>query len=162
MRSRFAKADPQRAMTLLHETLDMLRRLENDSERIPALGLLAALEGTHGSARRSLEAIREQIVLSSLSPYFFAGNLYMAVQVFNRVGRPDLVAQCDGYCIQHGVSPAPFYLEFHDPPVQEARAALGDDEYKRKRSVGAKTPTERFYDMIVREVDRLLATIPAD
>lgn len=93
---------------------------------------------------------------------FVAGNLYIAVQVFNRVGRPDLVAQCDGYCRQHTVVPPPFYADFHDQPVRDARAALGDEAYERGLSVGSTTPTEGFFEMIVREVEEILAGMPAD
>ncbi|MCJ7438733.1 MAG: adenylate/guanylate cyclase domain-containing protein [Acidimicrobiia bacterium] len=157
-----ARPDPRRAITLLHEALDILRQLENDSERIPALGLLAALEGHHGNARQSLEAIREQMTASAVSGYFVASNLYIGIQVFNRVGRPDLVAQCDGYCQEVGVMPPPFYFRYHEESVREARAALGTDSFERHLATGTATPTDDFYEMIVREVDELLAGMPAD
>jgi predicted ATPase/class 3 adenylate cyclase len=154
--------DPRGAITLLHEALTLLRRLENDSERIPSLGLLAALEGHYGDARQGLEALREQMTASASSGYFVVPNLYIAIQVFNRVGRPELVAQCGGYCEQVGVSGPPFYLRFHETSMLEARTALGDDAFERNVAAGAATSTDDFYEMIVREVDELLAGMPTE
>ena len=157
-----ARPDPQWAISLLHEALNILRRLENESERIPALGLLAALEGRYGEARQSLEAIREQMTASTVSGYFIASNLYIGIQVFNRVGRPDLVAQCDGYCQRVKVEARTLYLDYHEESVREARAKLGDQAFERHFAIGAATPTDDFYGMIVGEVDELLAGLPAD
>jgi predicted ATPase/class 3 adenylate cyclase len=157
-----APRDPRGAITLLHDALGVLRRLENDSERIPSLGLLAALEGHYGDARQGLEAIREQMTASATSRYFTVPNLYIAVQVFNRVDRPELVAQCGGYCRQAGVIGPPFYEGFHETSMREARNALGDDAFKRYVATGAAMPTDDFYETIVREVDELLAGMPTD
>jgi predicted ATPase/class 3 adenylate cyclase len=161
-----ARPDPRQAIALLHEALDIQRRLENESERIPALGLLAALEGQYGEARQSLAAISEQMTASTVSGFFVALNVYVGIQVFNRVGRPDLVAQCDGYCQQVNIGvndvARPLYVGFHEESVREARAQLGDQAFERYFAIGAATPTDDFYEMIVGEVDELLAGMPAD
>jgi predicted ATPase/class 3 adenylate cyclase len=154
---------PREAITLLEEALTILRQVENESERIPSLGLLAALEGHHGDARRSLDALREQMTTSATSGYLLAvPNLYIAIQVFNRVGRPDLVAQCGGYCRELGVTGPPFYLAFHETSMEQARAALGDQAFDRNVAVGRAIATDDFYEMIVREVDDLLAGLPTE
>ena len=125
-----AKQEPQRAMTLLREALDLLRLLENNSERIPALGLLAALEGNHGSARRSLVAIRETILGRGIA---------LLLRLESRPGRPGLQPrglagpgrECDGYATQRAATPPPFYADFHDRPIEEARP-------RRRRGVRAE------------------------
>ena len=155
-----APTDPSGAVTLLHEALTILRKLENDSERIPSLGLLAALEGHYGDARRGLEAIREQMTASARSERLLVPNLYIAIQVFNRVGRPELVAQSVGYCRQVGVTGPPFYASFHETSIEDARAVLGDDEFELHASTGSGLSTEDFYEMVIREVDDLLAGMP--
>jgi len=126
------------------------------------LGLLAALEAEHGDARRSLEAIREQITTSVLSRYFLASNLYIGLRVFNRVSRADLVALCDGHCRQLGVAAPAFYAKFHEDSVQDARKVVGDEAFERNAGIGAAMPPEEFNDMIVREIDDLLAAMPPE
>ncbi len=157
-----ATADPERAIALLHETLELTRRLEIDSERIAALGLLATLEAQHGNARRSLEAIREQLVTSAPSAAFRVSNFYITLAVFNRVGRADLGARCHGHVEQLGVVSPGFFNKFHDDAVRDARAALGDETFERYAADGAAAPTEEFLEMMVREIDDLLGHMPME
>jgi len=51
-------------------------------------------------------------------------------------------------------------MDFHETSMQEARAALGEDAFERNVTAGAATSTDDFYEMIVREVDELLAGMP--
>ena len=76
--------------------------------------------------------------------------------------RPDLVAQGGGYCKQVGVVGPPFYEGFHEMSLLEARTSLGDDVFESNFAIGAAMLTDDFYEMIVREVDELLASMPAD
>jgi hypothetical protein len=155
-----ARSDPPRAIAVLYETLALTRRLELDSERTSTLGLLAALEAQHGVARRSLEAIREQLVAHNFSRFFVTSNFYIGTGVFNRIGRPDLVAKCEGHCQQIGLVAPMFYAELHEFPIRTARAALGEQAYDRHAAEGAAIPPEEFNDVMLEEIDDLLADMP--
>jgi predicted ATPase/class 3 adenylate cyclase len=157
-----ANADPASAMRLVHESLDLTRRLGIESEQLTALALLAALEARHGDARRGLEALRENLgsggtfQLSS-----FGTDVYCATELFNRVGRPDLVAQCDGLSGQLRRSMGPLYAKMHEQAVLKARATLGENAFDQHANDGASMPPEQFREMMLREIDGLLTTTPS-
>jgi predicted ATPase/class 3 adenylate cyclase len=159
-----AKADPKHAIDLLRQAVDLTRRVENDSEQLAALGLLGALEAHHGDARRSLEAIRDQVNSTSISQYYemyyVSSNVYIGTQVFNRLDRPALVALCDGHVRQKGFSISDFYHRLHDEATREARARLGDAAFEQHAAEGAAMSSEEFYVMIRREIDDLFDTMP--
>jgi predicted ATPase/class 3 adenylate cyclase len=160
-----SRRDPAGAIELLREAVRELRALGIESEHGSALLLITGLEARHGDARRGLEAMRDQ--MASQSTFQEVGP-YIGSQLFNRVGRPDLVARCDGYWSGHGYQPPPYYTSFHDPAVVEARATLGDAEYDRFAAEGAAFEfqtrlggREHFLEDIVRAIDELLAEMPA-
>jgi predicted ATPase len=156
-----SNADPARAITLLHQSLDLTRRLAIESEQTSALALLAAIEARHGDARRALEALREQF--SSVARVSTDLDLYIAGQVFNRVGRPDLVARCEGLSRRVRIAgmASPLYSKFHDDAVQEAKTTLGDKAFDQHVTQGASIPIDQFREMILRELDELVATTPS-
>lgn len=154
------RTDPAGAIKLLYETLELTRRLEVDSERISTLGLLCALEAEHGDARRSLEAMREQLVSTKSSRFFVETNLTIGTEVFNRFGRPDLVAMCEGQCHTIGIVAGPdLYADFHERPIRKARAALGEEAFNRYAAEGTASSPDEFNAMILHEIDGLLAEV---
>ena len=157
-----ARSDPPRAIELLYETLALTRRLDVHSERVATLGLLSALEAQHGDARRSLEAIREQLVSGKYGAFDIGSNLYIGTEVFNRLGRPDLVAKCEGHCQHVGLVGPMFYAELHERPIRTARATLGEQAFDRCADEGAAPTSEEFNDMMLREIDSLLADMPRE
>jgi predicted ATPase/class 3 adenylate cyclase len=152
-----SNADPQRAITLLHETIDLTRRFDIDSERLSALALLAVLEAQHGDARRSLEAIREPYASRSQGAYVFTSLLSWGAPTFDRVGRPDLIARCVGHAQRLQIASTPYYEWLTEPHIQAARAALGDTTFDELAQEGANTQTPDFSQMILREIDDVLA-----
>jgi hypothetical protein len=151
-----SSAAPQDAITLLQESIDMARRFDIDSERLSALALLAVLEAQHGDARRSLEAIREPYLFVSQG-YVFTSLLSFGVPTFDRVGRPDLIAKCVGHGRRRGVISPDFYKKLNESHVEAARVALGDTIFDELADEGANAPTADFNQMILREIDDLLA-----
>jgi predicted ATPase/class 3 adenylate cyclase len=156
------RSDPSRAIELLYETLDMTRRVDVDSERIATLGLLCALEAEHGDTRRSLAAMRETLVSTKSTRFFIHSNLYVGTEVFNRVGRPDLVAICAGHCHNIGITGPNLYAELHERPIRKARAALGEEDFNRHAAEGAAISPDDLNVMILREIDCILAELPSE
>jgi hypothetical protein len=154
-----ARGDPEQAIELVQQTLELTRRLENESEQYVALGLLTALEARHGDARRSLDAMRFQLSGELWPGSLDAQHFYVGIEVFNRVGRPDLVAKCDGYCRAAGIVGSAFYAGFHDDAVAAARATIGADAYERHVAEGAAMPQDEFARVLLEEVDSLLAEL---
>jgi hypothetical protein len=153
-------ADPARAITLLRETVELTQLLEIESEHVFALAMLSALEAHHGDARRGLEAFREQLASRTLPSAHLGIDVYIGVEVFNRVGRPDLVARCEGWSRHVRRYRPPFYARFYEGAVQKARATLGEKAFDEHVAEGASIAPEQFREMMLREIDRLLDTPP--
>jgi hypothetical protein len=153
-----SNADPARAIAILRQSVDLTERLGIESERTMALSLIAALEARHGDARRSLEALRDEIV-SPVPLSAFRSDLYIGLQVFNRVGRPDLVARCSGMTRRLHWSSPPLHQKFYDAAVEEARATLGDNAFDVHATEGASIGPEQFREALQREIDELLTAM---
>jgi predicted ATPase/class 3 adenylate cyclase len=156
-----ARTDPQLAMSLLAESIDLARLLDIDNERQAALGMLAALEGEHGDARRSLEAIREALSGRTVAPRFDLVYVQHAVSVFNRMGRPDLVALSHG-CLRavRGGDYRTLYGVIWEENLAKARGELGSETYERLAAEGSAIPSKAFIEMMIREIDDLLHDMP--
>jgi predicted ATPase/class 3 adenylate cyclase len=152
--------DPIGSIELLRQARDELRMLGIESEHGSALLLIAGLEARHGDARRGLEAMRE-LMVTRVNTFREAGP-FIGGELFNRLGRPDVVASCDGYWTGHGFRPPPYYASFHDPAVVEARAALGEGEFGRHAVAGAAMEFEPFVGGVIDAIDELLAGMPAE
>jgi predicted ATPase len=150
-----SNADPARSIAILRQSVDLNERLGNESERAGALAFIAALEARHGDARLALEALRDEIV-TPVPLSRFRADLYMGVQVFNRVGRPDLVARCYGVTQSRYPFLPPLYRKFTDYAVEEARASLGHDTFDALATEGASIGPEQFGEALQREIDELL------
>jgi predicted ATPase/class 3 adenylate cyclase len=156
-----ANADPASAMRLARESLDLTRHLGIESERVTALALLAALEARHGDAHRGLEALQEQLRSSTSFLYGSLGtDLYYETELLNRVGRPDLVARCYGVSRQLQRSMGPLYAKMREQAIQNAKATLGENAFDEQATEGAAMPPEQFREMLLREIEGLLATTP--
>jgi hypothetical protein len=151
-----SSADPAQAITILRQSVDLTERLGIESERASALSLIAALEARHGDARRALEALRDGIT-SLVPPTAFRSDFYIGLEVFNRVGRPDLVAQCYGMTRRLYTSSPPLYKRFNDAAVEEAKATLGDNLFNLHAAEGASVTPEQFREAMQREIDELLS-----
>jgi hypothetical protein len=150
-----SNADPARAITILRQSVDLLEPLGIEDPRSAALSLIAGLEARHGDARRALEALRAQIAIRARS--WSGSDLYLAMQVFNRVGRPDLVARCYGITRRVHVFLAPLYRKYTEYLVEQARATLGDAAFDQLASEGGSSAPEQFREELQREIDDLLA-----
>ena len=164
-----SNADPPRAIDLLHEAVAMAVTLDNESERVSSLALLAALEARHGDAHRGLVALREQMVVRSVSAAgrsvsagYLGIDLYIAIEVFNRLGRPDLAARSDGLfrqlqASQLHYSPPPLYRKYHEQAIDAARRTLGEEAFQRHVEEGAAVPADQVREAILHELDDLIA-----
>jgi hypothetical protein len=157
------RADPLQAIRYLNDTLDLVRRMDIDGDERSALALLADLEAQLGNQRRALEALREMVAGAIRVPYAggFDVFFYNGSRAFNRAGRPDLVALCDGQFRRRRrrgeLTPSPLFAEFHDHDVHEARTALGDAEFERHAAAGAALTPDGFTQQILHEIEILLA-----
>jgi hypothetical protein len=151
-------SDPARALTLLHESIDLTERIGLQSERFAAFAVVAALEAFHGDERRALEAFHDQI--AALPRIYPRADTFAGAQVFNRVGRPDLVARCDGMFRLLVSAIPPLFARFHRHAVEEARASLGSELFDRQAAEAASMPPEQFWQAMQREIDELLSAMP--
>jgi predicted ATPase/class 3 adenylate cyclase len=160
-----SNSEPERAIAMLHETLERTRGLGNDSEQLTALGLLAALEARHGDIHRSLEAMRDQSMTTSQPMFIVASNIYIGLEVFNRVGRPEVVARAHGQCFEalwayDAAAPGNHYVRYHSEAVERARETLGGEAFDRCVAEGAAIPPSEFASTFLREIDAILAELP--
>jgi predicted ATPase len=153
-----SNAEPARAITILRQSADLTARLGIESERATALSLIAALEARYGDARRGLEAMRDTLATEFPRPAF-RSDLYIGIELFNRVGRPDLVARWYGVSRRYVPSAPPLYRKFNQDAVQEARAILGDEAFDLHDAEGASITPERFREALQAELDALLAVV---
>jgi hypothetical protein len=150
-----SNADPAQAITILRQSVDLMEQLGIENERVAALSLIAALEARHGDAHRALEALRAQLA-TGVHWSWAVSDLYFAIQVFNRVGRPDLVARCFGMCGRAYAFLAPLHRKFTEYAVEQARATLGDDVFDELVSEGGSIAPEPFREAMQHEIDELL------
>jgi hypothetical protein len=153
-----ADSDPAGAMDLLHESLTHMRRLGIELERISALGLLTVLESQYGDTHAALATMREQATLRDHYVMVNPQPFYLGTQAFNRIGRPELVARCDPHCRGVLGYAESYWATMHELAVQEARARLGDDVFEQLAAEGAAIPPEDFEEIMLHEIDQLLAT----
>lgn len=153
----FARVDPERALAYLYEALERSRRLGLDNEHAASLALVVTLEAFYGDANRALEAMREAISreLEAGYAYWLSTPFYMGHQVFNRVGRPDLVARCCGFSESAEYIATPMHRYWHELGVDEARSVLGPERFAALEAEGAATPPEEFRMSLLRVIDDL-------
>jgi predicted ATPase len=154
------RSDPHSAMTRLRASVELGRRHHSEAEEGAALMLLAYLEARHGDGRQALETIRERTVwemgnrLQGLAPF------YLGTGAFNRVGRPDLVALCEGNSRAIGArrgAATKLWNELHAEETSEARTVLGDENFEQLAARGALLGAEEFNAMLLHEIDATLA-----
>ena len=151
-----AESDPAGAMELLHESLTLTRRLGIEFERISALGLLTVLESQYGDTRAALASVREQ---AGLRDHYIMFNqpFYLGTQAFNRIGRPELVARCDPHCRGVRGYAQLYWATMHELAVQERGPGSATTPSINWPREGAAIPPEEFEQLMLREIDQLLA-----
>jgi hypothetical protein len=151
-----ARTDPEGALALLHTSRELGRYYHNEAEQGATLGLLAYVEAAHGSHRNAVEAMRELAVTQLYSPTVWPG-YYLGISAFSRVGRPDLVALCEGNsrAVVRQTAYLP-YSELHAEETAEARAILGDEQFEQLTGRGAAMTRDDFNAMLLREIDAIL------
>ena len=152
--------DPDAAMVLVGEALVELHAIGNDHEHSAALLLLAGLEARHGDIRRGLDAMRTALV-HRLGAYREAGP-FVGAALFNRVGRPDLVALTEGFWVGHMLRPPPYYAEYQASAAVEARALLGDAEYDTQAAEGSRMDNATFAEHVLVAIDEAIAGLEAE
>jgi predicted ATPase len=157
-------SNPGGALERLREALDLARRHHTEAEEGSILGLIAFVEARHGDAREALEAIRERALWELRNPSTTMSTYYLGSGAFSRVGRPDLVALCEGNSRSNFDSYAltTLWVKLHNEEIGEARTALGDERFDELVARGAATPAEEFHPMLVAEIDALLESMPTE
>jgi len=117
------------------------------------LALLAYVEARHGDARQAVAAMREKTDWEMRNRGY--ARLPYGSGAFNRVGRHDLVALCEGNMSE--IPLPPLFDELHKDEIAEARDALGDERFEQLVERGAALGAEDFTTMLLREIDATLA-----
>jgi predicted ATPase len=157
------RSDPGAARALLRESVELGRRHHSGGEEGAALMLLAYVEARHGDLRHALETIRERTVWELTAPIQGLPYFYLGTSAFTRVGRPDLVAMCEGnsraFADLAGSFPTALWQALHEEELVEARTALGDQRFEELATRGASLAAEDFNTMLLQEIDATLAEL---
>ena len=151
------RSDPHDAIALLRRSLELGRQHHNESEAAAALALLAYVEARSGDARQALEAIREKTVWEMRNRAY--RRLSYGTGAFNRVGRYDLVALCEGNLSGNALDNTPLWYDLHEEEITEARRALGEERFEQLAARGAALALEDFNTMLLDEIDTTLEQI---
>ena len=116
---------------------------------------MAYVEARHGDARQALEAIREKTLWEMRNRGY--ARLPYGTGAFNRVGRHDLVALCEGNMSETSWRSRHLFDELHKEEIAEARRALGDGRFEQLVERGAALGAEDFGTMLLHEIDATLA-----
>jgi predicted ATPase/class 3 adenylate cyclase len=157
------RSDPETAIALLHESIEMGHRYQNESEEGAAWALLAYLEARHGDAREAAEAMRGKVMWEIRNGSLSFGPFYLGSCALGRVGRHDLVALCEGNSRLFVDSKRPFlWDDIHAEEIADSRAALGEEEFERLAAQGSALAPADFNAMLLRELDVTLASLSGD
>jgi predicted ATPase len=152
-------SEPAEAITLLREALETARRHHSEAEEGSILGLLAYVEARDGDAREALEAIRGKALWEIRNPRTSMAPYFLGTGAFSRVGRPDLVALCEGNSrttVLDGSALTALWGKLHEEEIGEARTTLGDERFEELAARGAATAPEDFHPMLIAEIDETL------
>jgi hypothetical protein len=153
---------PVEALAALKTALELARRHRTESEEGSILSLMAYVESRHGEAREALEAIRGKALWEARNPGTRMAPYYLGTGAFSRVGRPDLVALCEGNSRANldAYALTTLWHKLHEEEIDEARATLGDERFDELVARGEAAIREDFHPMLVAEIDALLAAMP--
>ena len=151
------RSDPHDAIALLRQSLELGNQHHNESEAGAALALLAYVEARYGDTRQALEAIRDKTVWEMRNRGYV--RLSYGTGAFNRVGRHDLVALCEGNLSGNAVDNEPLWYGLHQEEVTEARRALGEEHFEQLAARGAALSLEDFNTMLLHEIGTTLEQI---
>ena len=85
---------------------------------------------------------------------------YVGTAAFSRVGRPDLMALCEGNTRSFVRTLRHLWDDLHAEEIAEARAALGEWEFEELAAHGASFPPDEFNLMLLREIESILEGMP--
>jgi hypothetical protein len=148
--------ETERGLAMVRESCQLSTQIRSAWQSISTRAWLTALEADYGDPRRAAAEMRE--LLKSFPDKNEAselGQLHGTLAVFNRFGRPDLVARVDGQ-----VHSAQFfyggYIEWYKRAVAEARTALGDQQYDKLVAEGAAMPWDTFIAETIANLNQFL------
>jgi predicted ATPase len=149
--------ETERGLTMMRESHQLSTELRSTWQSITALTYLTALEAMHGDPRRAAADMRELLesYLANNENNALLGALNGTLAVFNRFGRPDLVAFADGHL---KVSQFFYggYFTWAAPAIAEARAALGDQQYNTLATQGADISWDAFIEETITNLTEFL------
>jgi hypothetical protein len=153
--------DPVQAIALVRESLEIARRHGIDSDIVAGASVLAHLEGAHGDARRALESLCEQLDAYLRNPVAMRTPFYSGCRVFNRIGRHDLTALCEGNSRMTLPSLSPslsgtIWENIHNADSQTAREVLGPGRFEELAQEGRRIPPDQFVARMLGEINALL------
>jgi predicted ATPase/class 3 adenylate cyclase len=138
--------ETERGLAMMRASHQLSSQIRSTWQSISALTYLTALEAVYGDPRRAAADMLE--LLESFQDSFesnpLLGALNGTLAVFNRFGRPDLVARADGYLASSSSFFYGGYVVWHDRAIAEARAVLGDQQYDALAAQGADIPWDTF------------------
>jgi predicted ATPase len=164
----YVRDDPATAIELLRESTHLATVNGNETEQGATNAMIAYLECEMGNVRSSLVAVRRLAEYTISNPMYRFTPFLFGIGGFIAAGRPDLFALCEGNshrtaAVTEGRIAFTLFEGFHDAELATARAAMHDDErFDALVAEGASYPLTEFCEMMIREIDDLLAKLPAD
>jgi predicted ATPase len=150
-------ADVDRALGYLRDSAAVSRQLGYTQGLAANLGLLSALEAMHGDVVAALDATHEQLRATTADRSALPTPFYLGPQVFNRCGRFDVTARCDGFWQSDHVAMVPLFDQFTNEARADARAALGPEEYDRVAHKGAGMTRRETHDFLLEQIEELIS-----
>jgi hypothetical protein len=155
------RSQPEAALRMLHESIELGRRFNTEAEEGAALGLLSYLEGRYGDTREALLALRARTIWETRNLGHFEGTWTLGPGVFSQVGRHDLVAFCEGKVARLSLNDGVMWEDVHQIEIAEARAALGEKAFDEIATRAAALSRDEFNETLLREIDAVLAQLDA-
>jgi hypothetical protein len=160
------EGEREHGLGLLQESVDLSTQIGSSWQTIGGVATLAASEANYGDPRKAAELMRSVLVSArdNIDVFYVAGAAHVSLTIFNRYGRPDMVARLDGalgaLVFGRAIGYGNWRVWYLDA-VKEARAAVGNRQYDRLAGEGASIPSERILEEIIGELDTLIQTKPA-
>jgi tetratricopeptide (TPR) repeat protein len=146
----------ERGLAMIRESQQLSNQIHSTWQSVSALAYLAALEAIYGDPRHAAADMRELLQsFPDVNDHRALGALSGTLPVFNRFGRPDLVARADGHFVSSHQSVGGWNL-WYDRAVAEARAALGDQQYDALAAEGADIPWDTFISETIAKLSEFL------
>jgi predicted ATPase/class 3 adenylate cyclase len=146
----------ERGLTMVRESRQLSTEINSTWQSLNALAYLTGIEAIYGDPRRAATDMRE--LLESFQDSDDSSGLtalHGTLAVFNRWGRPDLVARAEGHLTSLGGTWGG-YVAWYDRAIAEARAMLGDQQYDALAAQGADIPWHAFTSETIANLSEFL------